>query len=125
MQKRWATTSNEIGLDKPILQHSATPRNRHRQIVALEDVAGSSPVGHPLFSPSSWPLRWLLRASSLPQRQVSRAVAFFGSENTRVPSLSPSLRSLWSWRFTRRVPVCQDLSPTTSNPKGYPSSEPT
>src|SRR3712207_2598895 len=47
MQKRWATTSNEPGLYKRILQHSATPRNGSRRIVAPK-VAGSSPVGHPL-----------------------------------------------------------------------------
>ena len=38
--------SKEIGLDKPILQRTATPGNRHRRIVAPK-VAGSSPVGHP------------------------------------------------------------------------------
>src|SRR5215213_3532110 len=47
MQKHWATTSKEIGLSKPILQHPATPRNRGRRIVAQEKVAGSSPVGRP------------------------------------------------------------------------------
>jgi hypothetical protein len=49
MQKRWATASKENGLSKLILQHSATPGNRSQRIVALEKVAGSSPVGHPLF----------------------------------------------------------------------------
>jgi hypothetical protein len=42
-----ATTSEEMGLDKPILQPQATPRNRCRRIVAPK-VAGSSPVGHPV-----------------------------------------------------------------------------
>src|SRR5829696_10126645 len=49
MQKHWATISKEIGLDKRILQHMATPGNRCRRIVAQEKVAGSSPVGHPPF----------------------------------------------------------------------------
>src|SRR5829696_6241178 len=31
----------------PNLQHPATPRNKSQRIVALEEVAGSSPVGHP------------------------------------------------------------------------------
>jgi hypothetical protein len=48
MQKRLATTSKEIALSKPILQQLATWGNRVRRIVALEKVAGSSPVGHPL-----------------------------------------------------------------------------
>ncbi len=48
MQKRWATTSKEIGLSKPILQRTATPRNRCRRIVAPK-VAGSIPVGHPFI----------------------------------------------------------------------------
>ena len=47
MQKRRATASKEMCLSKPILQRTATPGNRHRRIVALEEVAGSSPVGHP------------------------------------------------------------------------------
>src|SRR5215216_814651 len=34
MQKRRATISKDIGLDKQFLQHSATPRNRGRRIVA-------------------------------------------------------------------------------------------
>ncbi len=34
-------------LDTPILQRTATRGNRCRRIVALEKVAGSSPVGHP------------------------------------------------------------------------------
>jgi hypothetical protein len=46
MLKHLATTSKEIGLDKAIVQHSATPRNVCRRIVAPEG-AGSSPVGHP------------------------------------------------------------------------------
>jgi hypothetical protein len=41
------TTSKEIGVDMPILQCTATLGNRYRRIVALEEVAGSSPVGHP------------------------------------------------------------------------------
>jgi hypothetical protein len=41
-----ATISKEIGLDKPVLQHPATPRNRCRRIVFLEKVAGLSLVGH-------------------------------------------------------------------------------
>src|SRR5215217_1197531 len=45
-QKQRATASKEIGLNKPILQPIATPRNRCRRIVAPK-VAGSSPVGHP------------------------------------------------------------------------------
>jgi hypothetical protein len=49
MQKQEATISKEIGLSKPILQHRATLGNRVRRIVALEKVAGSIPVGHPLF----------------------------------------------------------------------------
>jgi hypothetical protein len=49
MQKRWATTSKEIGVDKPILQHAATPGNGGRRIVAQEKDAGSIPVGHPLI----------------------------------------------------------------------------
>ena len=49
MQKRRATTSKEIGLDMPILQHTATSRNRSRRIVAPK-VAGSSPVGHPSYT---------------------------------------------------------------------------
>jgi len=48
MQKRRATTSKENSLSKPIVQRTATPRNRSRWIVALEKVAGSSPFGHPL-----------------------------------------------------------------------------
>ena len=36
----------EIGLSKPILQHTATPSNKCRRIVAPKG-AGSSPVGHP------------------------------------------------------------------------------
>src|SRR5215216_345886 len=47
MQKQWATVSKEIGLDKPIVQRSATLGNRCRRIVAPKG-AGSSPVGHPL-----------------------------------------------------------------------------
>ena len=39
-----------IRLDKLILQPTATHGNRCRRIVALEKVAGSSPVGHPLFA---------------------------------------------------------------------------
>jgi hypothetical protein len=54
MQKRWATTSEEIGLDKPILQHPPTPGNRCWRIVALEKVAGSSPVGHPPYKHTLW-----------------------------------------------------------------------
>ncbi len=38
--------SNRIGLDKPILQRTASRGNRCRRIVAPK-VAGSSPVGHP------------------------------------------------------------------------------
>jgi hypothetical protein len=41
------TTSKEIGVDMPILQRTATLGNRYRRIVALEEVVGSSPVGHP------------------------------------------------------------------------------
>jgi hypothetical protein len=41
------TTSKEIGVDKPILQRTATLGNRYRRIVALEEVADSSPVGQP------------------------------------------------------------------------------
>jgi hypothetical protein len=37
--------SKGVGLSKPILQPSATPRNRVRRIVAPKEV-GSSPVGH-------------------------------------------------------------------------------
>jgi hypothetical protein len=48
-QKRRTTTSKEIGLSKPILQRLATRGNRCRRIVALEEVAGSSPVGHPFI----------------------------------------------------------------------------
>ncbi len=52
MQKHRATTSKEIGLSKPILQHTATPSNRVRRIATLEKVAGSIPVGHPsVFHP--------------------------------------------------------------------------
>jgi hypothetical protein len=47
MRKRQATSSKEIRLSKPILQHPATSRNKSRRIVALEEVAGSIPVGHP------------------------------------------------------------------------------
>jgi hypothetical protein len=47
MQKRWATVSKVIGLDKPIMQRTATRGNTSRRIVALEEVAGSIPVGHP------------------------------------------------------------------------------
>jgi hypothetical protein len=46
MQKQGATASKENGLDKPILQRTATPGNGCRRIVAPK-VAGSSPVGHP------------------------------------------------------------------------------
>jgi hypothetical protein len=35
----------KIGLDEPILQRTATPRNGGRRIVALKG-AGSNPVGH-------------------------------------------------------------------------------
>ena len=42
----------QIGLDKAILQLVATSGNRCRRIVALEKVAGSSPVGYPKESPS-------------------------------------------------------------------------
>jgi hypothetical protein len=48
MQQPGATSSSEIGLSKLILQRTATLRNRVRRIVALEEVAGSIPVGHPL-----------------------------------------------------------------------------
>ena len=41
-----ATASKENGLDKRLLQPTATSRNRCRRIVAPK-VAGSSPVGHP------------------------------------------------------------------------------
>jgi hypothetical protein len=47
MQKHLATNSKEIGVDKPILQHPATPGNKSHRFVAQEKVAGSSPVGHP------------------------------------------------------------------------------
>jgi hypothetical protein len=47
MQKRRATASKENSLSKPIVQRTATPRNRVRRMVAQEKVAGSSPVGHP------------------------------------------------------------------------------
>jgi hypothetical protein len=47
MQKRRATTSKEISVDKPILQRIATPENELYRTVALEKGAGSSPVGHP------------------------------------------------------------------------------
>jgi hypothetical protein len=43
-----AIASKESHPDKPILQPQATRRNRCRRIVAPK-VAGSSPVGHPLF----------------------------------------------------------------------------
>ena len=46
MQKRGATASKGIPLDKAILQRTATPRNRCRWIVAPK-AAGSNPVGHP------------------------------------------------------------------------------
>src|SRR5215218_3457895 len=46
MQQWCATASKRIGLDKLILQHTATRGNRCRRIVAPEG-AGSSPVGHP------------------------------------------------------------------------------
>ncbi len=39
MQKRWATVSKEIGLDKAILQRTATSENRVRRIGALERLA--------------------------------------------------------------------------------------
>ena len=45
-----ATASNHQqgnSLSKRILQHTATPSNSYRRIVALEKVAGSSPIGHP------------------------------------------------------------------------------
>jgi len=46
MQKRWATASKENSLDKPIVQHTATPRNRVRRIVGLEEgVCGPGPSG--------------------------------------------------------------------------------
>jgi hypothetical protein len=50
IQKPLATTSKKNGLSKRILQHRATRGNRSRRIVALEEVAGSSPVGHPPVS---------------------------------------------------------------------------
>ena len=43
MQKRWATSSKRIGLDKPILQRTAMPGNGWRRIVAPKD-AGLSPL---------------------------------------------------------------------------------
>jgi hypothetical protein len=52
--------SKKFGLDKPILQHPATYGNRCRRIVALEKVAGSSPVGHPTIC------RQNVRAGSYP-----------------------------------------------------------
>jgi hypothetical protein len=52
MQKRRATISNDFGLDKPILQRWATPRNGCQRIVAPK-VAGSSPVGHPPILPAN------------------------------------------------------------------------
>jgi hypothetical protein len=48
MQQPRATTSKETGLDKRFLQRTATRGNRCRRIVALEKVAGTSPVGHTL-----------------------------------------------------------------------------
>ena len=42
----------KIGLDKPIVQRRATRRNGGRRIVALEEVAGSNPVGHPRGEPA-------------------------------------------------------------------------
>jgi hypothetical protein len=47
-QKQLATVSKEIGLDKQILPHPETPRNRCRRIVAPK-VAGLSAVGHPMI----------------------------------------------------------------------------
>ena len=47
MQQRWTTVSKENGLDKPIVQRTATLGNTTRRIGALEKVAGSSPVGFP------------------------------------------------------------------------------
>jgi hypothetical protein len=38
--------SKKMGFPKTILQPMATPGNEGRRIVALEKVAGSSPVGH-------------------------------------------------------------------------------
>src|SRR5829696_8321563 len=43
----WQPRATEVGLDKPILQHPATPGNKSHRFVAQEKVAGSSPVGHP------------------------------------------------------------------------------
>jgi hypothetical protein len=43
------TVSNyrqEISVDKQFQQHRATPENKGWQIVAQEEMAGSSPVGH-------------------------------------------------------------------------------
>jgi hypothetical protein len=60
---------------------------------------------------SSWCLRWILRASrALWGKSMVRRLAFLGSLNTREPGLSPSLRILWSWRFTRRVPASRSIS---------------
>jgi hypothetical protein len=46
-QKCWEISSKENALPKPILQRTATPGNGCRRTVALEEVACSSPVGHP------------------------------------------------------------------------------
>jgi hypothetical protein len=43
----WQPPAKKSALDKPILQRTATPRNRHRRNVAQEKDAGSSSVGHP------------------------------------------------------------------------------
>jgi hypothetical protein len=54
MQQPRATVSKETGLNKPILQHRVTYGKRCQRIVALEKVAGSSPVGHPLRFRPQW-----------------------------------------------------------------------
>src|SRR5215216_6399258 len=57
-QEQRATASKEIRVSKPILHRTTTRRNGCRRIVALEKVAGLSPVGHPLRSSKDEPDMW-------------------------------------------------------------------
>ena len=78
MQKHWATASKENGLDKRFLQRTATPGNRTWRIVALEKVAGSSPVGHPIILRIGKPATWKAPGSTGRDRRASAAVSLRG-----------------------------------------------
>jgi hypothetical protein len=102
MQKRRATVSNEIGLGKPILQPTATPRNGCRRIVASEG-AGSSLVGHLFISAKVSPTRGKGQIPGAASGTKARSCITTAADHDPAPE-SASRRRAYIRRILARLP---------------------